>query len=388
MLPRLVTLPKQNSFFLFGPRQTGKTTLLRKVYETTSVMCYDLLKTDTYMRLSARPMVLREEVLNRPSSITHVVVDEIQKIPVLLDEVHYLMESANAPIFILTGSSARKLKRAGANMLGGRAWTIHLHPMTYLEIKEQFFLNRALRFGTLPKVWLSDDDTANQLLRSYVETYLKEEIEAEALVRSAGNFIRFLYQAGHESGHILNYTTVARDVGTSSKTVKEYFQILEDTLIGRFLLAYAKSKRRRLATHLKFYLFDTGVQRALTKRLNVPIEPGSSDYGDAFEHFIINECWRLNDYFNLDLEFSFYRTEHGAEVDLIIETPRGQCFAIEIKSTDQPRMADVRSGLESFKEIRPHAHLMCVCTVPHRRNIEGVEFLPWQDFLNDFIKLA
>jgi len=316
--------------------------------------------------------------------MTHVVIDEVQKVPALLDEVHFIMESPNPPHFVLTGSSARKLKRAGGNMLGGRAWKLQLHPLTSMELQEQLILERALRIGTLPKVWFSDEETAHQLLRSYVETYLKEEVEAEALVRASGTFIRFLFQAGHESGNSLNYSTIARDVATSSKTVKEYFQILEDTLIGRFLMAYSKSARRRLSTHPKFYLFDTGVQRALTKKLSVPLVPGTKEFGEAFEHFIINECWRINDYRQLDYEFSYYRTEHGAEVDLIVETPRGACLAVEIESTNQPRVADVRSGFESFLQVRPQARLICVNTSPNRRVIDGIEFLPWKDFLLEF----
>lgn len=382
MISRFLNLPRSNNFFLFGPRQTGKTSLIRACFpDEVHILTINLLHTEEFMRLSARPQLLREEVMGRHKNITHVFIDEVQRIPAILDEIHHLLESPNPPFFILTGSSARKLKRSGANLLGGRAWMLRLYPLTSREIGKDFVLERALNRGTLPKIWFSENTDATQLLRSYVETYLKEEIEAEALVRSTGTFIRFLFQAGHESGKVLNFSTIARDVATSSKTVKEYFQILEDTLVGRFLPAYSKSSRRRLASHPKFYLFDCGVQRALVKRLTVPIERGDGDYGTAFEHFVINECFRLNDYLQRDFEFTFYRTEHGAEIDLVIEKPDGKCLAVEIKSSADPALADVRSGLMSFREIRPDAQLICVCTAVRRRQVEGVLFLPWHEFL-------
>ena len=381
-------MPTNHSFFLFGPRQTGKTSLVTNAFSPAQVMSYDLLKTDEYMRLLSRPSLLREEVNGRSVTVTHVLIDEVQRIPALLDEVHGLLEGARPPSFILTGSSARKLKRLNANMLGGRAWTLSLHPFTHRELGERFNLLRALNFGGLPKIWFSDDSEAEQLLRSYVETYLKEEVEAEALVRSLGPFVRFLFQSGHESGNILNFSTIGRDVGTSSKTIREYFQILEDTLIGRFLPAYSRSTRGRHIAHPKFYLFDTGVQRALTKKLKVAVEPGTPDYGTGFEHFMVNECWRLNDYGQSDLTFSFYRTEHHAEVDLIIEFPRGECWAVEFKATDNPALSDVRGGLSSFKLKRPDARLLCVSTALRRREVEGVEFLPWKEFFAELFPIG
>ncbi len=384
MFKRLSNPPKKQSFFLFGPRQTGKTSLLRENFPSEHTVSYNLLLSDEYMRLRANPSLLREEVLNRNQRTTHIVVDEIQRIPELLHEIHNILENPNPPFFAITGSSARKLKRSHANMLGGRAWTLKLHPLTHIELDECFNFQRALALGTLPKVCTSSDVDAAQLLRSYVETYLKEEIEAEALVRATGTFIRFLFQAGHESGNVLNFATIARDVATSSVTVKQYFQILEDTLIGRFLPAFAKSSRKRLASHPKFYLFDNGVQRALSKKLTVPLEPQTKDFGEAFEHFIINECWRLNDYKQLDREFSFYRSEHGAEVDLIIEFPAGETLAVEIKSSINPVAADFRSGLESFRSVCPEAKMICVCNAPHTRKIDDISVLPWREFFKEY----
>ena len=251
-----------------------------------------------------------------------VFIDEIQKIPPLLDEVQVVMESKSPPRFVLSGSSARKLKRAQANLLGGRAWTLQLHPLTHVELEEAFELDKALAVGTLPKIYLEESrEAANQYLKSYVETYFREEIEAEALVRSSGTFLRFLFLAGQESGRLLNYSSIARDTGTSHTTVKEYFKILENTLIGRFLLPFHKSPRQRLSQHPKFYLFDTGVERALTRKLSLKLDPRTREYGEAFEHWIVNETIRLAAYLGKDLELSYFRTERGAEVDLVIELP-------------------------------------------------------------------
>lgn len=384
MFERLSNPPKNQSFFLFGPRQTGKTSLLRTTFPTEQTLVYNLLLSSEYLRLSANPSLFREEVVSRNPKVTHIIIDEIQRIPELLNEIHNILENPDPPFFAITGSSARKLKRSNANMLGGRAWTLKLHPLTHIELNECFNLQRALALGTLPKICTLNNADATQLLRSYVETYLKEEIEAEALVRATGTFIRFLFQAGYESGNILNYATIARDVGTSSVTVKQYFQILEDTLIGRFLPAFAKSTRKRLASHPKFYFFDNGVQRALSKKLTVPLEPKTKEFGEAFELFIINECWRLNDYKNLDREFSFYRSEHGAEVDLIIEFPNGETLAVEIKSSSNPIAADFRSGLESFRSVCPKAKMICVCNAPHPRKVDETSILPWREFFKEY----
>jgi predicted AAA+ superfamily ATPase len=384
MYSRILKIPLNQSFFMFGPRQTGKTWLLRESLPAEHTRVYNLLLSEEYMRLSSAPELFRQEILSRPKDIRYIFVDEVQRVPALLDEIHHILESPSAPLFALTGSSARKLKRSQANLLGGRAWTLRLYPLTHLEIGDSFVLDRVLNFGSLPKVCGVDDDDAKQLLRSYVETYLKEEIEAEALVRSVGTFIRFLFQAGHESGSVINYTTIAREVGASSPTVKQYFQILEDTLVGQFLPAFSKASRKRLAAHPKFFLFDCGVQRALTKKLNVPLEPQTREYGMAFEHFIINECMRLSDYKNLDYEFSYFRTEHKAEVDLIIENPRGETLAVEIKSSSNPAAPDFKPGLESFAKVVPRAKLLCVCNARFARTVDNVTVMPWMDFLREY----
>jgi predicted AAA+ superfamily ATPase len=235
MIKRTIRLPQKHSFFIFGPRQTGKSTLLRAAFPEGNVLYYDLLKSEEYLRLTARPGLFREEVAACDKKITHVIVDEIQRIPALLNEIHHLLENvsgeAGGPHFCLSGSSARKLKRAHANLLAGRAWTYHLFPLTHRELGEKFSLEKALNLGALPSVYLAESaHDAQNTLRAYVETYLKEEVEAEAITRSLGSFLRFLTLAADENGNVVNFSTIARECGVSYKTVQGYFQILEDTL--------------------------------------------------------------------------------------------------------------------------------------------------------------
>lgn len=381
MINRVINLPKNSSFFLFGPRQTGKTTLLKHLFDSSSTIYYDLLKTDEYLRLASQPSLLREEVLSRQREKKYIVIDEIQRIPELLNEVHCLMESNNPPIFVLTGSSARKLKRSKADLLAGRALNYKLFPLTIQELGESFSLYRLLRFGTIPGIILENsEDIIMDKLRAYVETYLKEEIEIEAHLRRLDRFVSFLAIAAFSNGQIINYSNIARETATSYQTVKSYFQILEDTLIGSFLYPYLKSKRKRLSHKPKFYFFDLGIVRALTKRLTIPIEPKTPDFGQAFEHFIILEIMRMSEYQKRDYSFSYYHTESGAEVDLIIEKPNGEVLGLEIKATDIIDSSHLR-GLRSFATINSKAKLFVVSTVPRRIEIGNVLVLPWQEIL-------
>jgi predicted AAA+ superfamily ATPase len=351
---------------------TPKTTLL-----------YDLLLTEEYRRLVLDPKLFQEEILRRSKQITHVIVDEVQRIPELLNVIHYILEQPNAPYFCLSGSSARKLKRGKGNLLGGRAFLRNLYPLTYVELKEQFYLNKALNLGTLPSVYLAkSENEAKDMLRAYVDIYLKEEIQAEALTRKLDNFIRFLDLAADSNGNIINYSTISRECGVSYNTVKDYFQILEDTLVGFFLSPYAKSVRKRLIQHPKFYFFDTGVARAFKRTLNVELMPQTHEYGRAFEHFLIAEIMRLNSYKQKDLRFSFYGTANHAEVDLIIETPLKEIFAIEIKSSQRPEIEALR-GLKSFKEVCPKAKLYCLSTAQNKRKVDECWVLPWQEIFKE-----
>ena len=331
------------------------------------------------MRLVSDPQIFREEVFARDKKITHIIVDEIQRIPALLNEIHFILEQPNPPCFCLSGSSARKMKRSHANLLAGRAWKYDLFPLTHRELGRNFSLDKALNIGTLPSVYLEDSiSESNKTLRSYVEIYLKEEIEAEALTRNIGGFLRFLDLAADENGNLINCSTIARESGISYKTVKEYFRILEDTLIGFFLFPYSKSLRKRLIRHPKFYFFDTGVVRALKKKLNVALKRKTFEYGRAFEHFVIAEIMRISNYLQMDYKFSFYRSSNGAEVDLIVETPKEEVFALEIKSSQKPEIESV-GGLKSFKNICPKAKLYCVSNASRSRKSGDISILPWQE---------
>ncbi len=382
MVDRILRLPENHSFFLFGPRQTGKSTLLKAILDPQTTMFYDLLRSEEYLRLTKNPSLFREEVLSRDQKITHIVVDEVQRVPELLNEIHLILEGPHSPYFCLSGSSARKLKRSHANLLAGRAWTYHLYPLTHWELGERFSLERALNFGTLPSVYLSQEDAgARKTLTSYAEVYLKEEIQAEAIVRNLGGFLRFLTLAADENGNVMNYSNIARETATSYKTVKEYFQVLEDTLIGFTLLPYAKALRKRLIKHPKFYFFDTGIHRALNKRISVPLERKTTEYGRAFEHFLVTEILRLADYLESDYEFSFYQSSNQAEVDLIVETPQKMTYAIEIKATESPDLGSLK-GLESFSEICKNAVLCCACLAPRKRIVKGISILPWEEIFS------
>lgn len=379
---RLLELPQQAHFFLFGPRQVGKSTLIKQSFCQESSVYYNLLLEKEYTRLIAHPELLAQEVRELDTQITHVIIDEVQRIPSLLNEVHNLIESLNREIyFILSGSSARKLKRGQANLLGGRAWTRFLYPLSYKELATDFNLGRALRFGTLPAIYLSDDEAAQELLQSYVETYLTEEIKAEAIVRNMGAFSRFLKLAASESSNLLNYSNIAREAATSNQSIKEYFQVLEDTLLGAFLEPYNKSTRKRLVKHPKFYLFDNGVRNAILKNLSDEIIPATYTYGVVFEHFIINEVIKLNRYYKKNWDLSFYRSSNDTEVDLIIERPNAPSLAVEIKSSENPSKADLR-GLFSFQEIEQDAELICVSRAPRAKELGEITVYPWRDFLD------
>ena len=378
MVTRLIKLPKNKSFFLFGPRQVGKSTLLKSSFSPSECLNYDFLKSDLFERIKTDPKTFRHEILHRDKKRNVIIVDEVQRIPELLNEIHYLIEKDKSLVFAISGSSARKLKRTQANMLGGRALTLRLYPFTHVELGNSFELNKVLNIGSLPAVYLENDLTiAKDMLVSYAETYLEEEIRAEALVRNIGSFLRFLRFAANENGNVINYSNIARETANKNKDVKEYFQILEDTLVGFHLLAYVKSSRKRLMRHPKFYFFDTGVQRALAKKIYQDVSRYTPEYGRVFEHFLIKEIIHLSQYKKKGYEFSFYRTENGAEADLIIETPDEKVFALEIKASENPRLSDLK-GLRSFKEICPKAKLICACLSENEVHYESIKVYPWK----------
>jgi uncharacterized protein len=303
-----IRLEDHNAAFLWGPRKVGKTTLLHQQFPAAKF--YDLLNTELKTRLLLRPSLLREELLAGKDKL--VVVDEVQKVPALLDEVHWCLE--NTPTkFILCSSSARKLRRGAANLLGGRAWRYELFPLTTHEV-DAYDLERILNHGLIPQHYR--ENKPERSLRGYVTDYLEQEIHAEALTRNVPAFAKFLEAVTATHGQLINYATIARDCGVSAKTVREYYQILEDTLLGHTLAPWRKSKKRRLIETAKFYLFDPGVVRALSGMRR--IQAGTEEFGRAFEHFLIEEIRAHLSYTEQYLPLSFWRTSTGLEVDLII----------------------------------------------------------------------
>ena len=319
MLPRLLKLPKNQSFFLFGARSTGKSTLIQHEFKDLKHILFNLLDIEQEELLSINPNELQAQVLALPPDITHVIIDEVQKIPKLLDVVHKLIEETSKK-FVLTGSSARKLKRGGANLLAGRAFVYNLFPFSFLELGKSFNLETTLNWGLLPKItFFNSDDERFKFLQAYTHTYLKEEVWAEQIIKKLNPFRKFLEVSAQCNGKIINYSNIARDVGVDDKTIREYFSILEDTLIGFFLEPFQNSFRKRLSMKPKFYYFDLGVVRALKRQLSIPLQPSTSGYGEAFEHFIITECLKLASYYKPEFRFSYLHTKDDAEIDLVVE---------------------------------------------------------------------
>jgi predicted AAA+ superfamily ATPase len=360
----------KKSLFLFGPRATGKTSLIKRQLSDRAFKI-DLLKSQNYLPLSQQPSDLESMIAAQEKDL--IVIDEIQKIPALLDEVHRLIEEKKIR-FLLTGSSARKLKRHDANMLGGRASQTSLFPLTWHEISQvtDFDLERYLRFGSLPRVYLAEDPVEE--LSDYVDVYLKEEIMAEAAVRNLPAFSRFLKLAALSSGEQLNYANIAGDVGLSAKTIRSYFEILDDTLLGFELPVWRSGKNRKAVATSKHYLFDCGVMHALsgTKYL----DRNSDLYGRSFEHFILNEVRAYRSYARKRWDLSYWRTHDGDEVDLVIDDR----IAIEFKSTRHVTGSDLK-GLRKIRDEATWEKLIIVSQDPISKLADNILSLDWQSFL-------
>lgn len=377
MFNRILQFPQNSSFFLFGARGTGKTFLLKHRFPPSKALYIDLLDPEQNDIYTLHPKTLVEQLEALPSNIEWVIIDEIQKIPKLLDLVHQQIESSRFK-FALSGSSARKLKHGGANLLAGRAFVLHLFPLTARELGETFSLEKALTWGTLPRLFtLENDNERREFLRAYAHTYLKEEILQEQIVRKLQPFRRFLFVAAQMSGRIINFSKIAREIGASTPTVQSYFEILQDTLVGFLLEPFHESVRKRQSGNPKFYFFDTGVQRALENTLTVDLKPQTYAYGIAFEHFLINEINRLQSYGKKDFRLTYLRTKDGVEIDLILERPGDKRALIEIKSSNRIMEDDVRA-LNSLGKDISNSESFCLSLDPTPKKLGRVLCLPWQ----------
>ena len=359
-------LPPRQSAFLWGPRRVGKSYWIRR--HLRDAVLIDLLQTDVFAEYASRPSLLRERFQDKRGL---VVIDEVQKIPALLDEVHWLIEN-RALSFLLTGSSARKLRRGHANLLAGRAWKRTMAPLSYFEV-EGFDLEKIMVSGLLPPHFLSSNPLEE--LRAYVADYLKEEIAAEAAVQNIPSFSEFLRVAAITSSELLNYTNLAREVGISQKVVRSYFNILEDTYLGFRVPPWKKSRNRRMILTEKFYLFDVGVANYLARR-----QPrlGSSEFGKSFEHYILMELKAYQAYKNPDLPIAYWRTSAGQEVDFILGE---KDLAVELKGTARVHEETIRSLL-TLLEDGPVKKCVVVCLEKEPRRIHPrIEVVPWTLFL-------
>lgn len=364
---------EEDSIFLFGARQTGKSTLLQSRF--ADAVYIDLLKSDVYERYRRNPELIRTDVGLEPKDKI-IIIDEVQKVPNLLDEVHWLMVNEKRR-FVLSGSSARKLKRGGANLLGGRAVGMRLYPLVSKEIPD-FDVIKACNYGLLPRHYEVKNPVRR--LKSYVGDYLREEISAEALVRNLSVFNRFLEIAAFCSGEILNYNNIASDCGVSAPTIKEYFSILEETYIGYLISPFTKTKKRTSIQSKKFYLFDVGIANYLQKRTFML--PGSNDFGKAFEQLVFQEVIAYLSYTENINELSYWRTTRGYEVDMILGEGK---VAIEIKSCREV-VSRYTKGLKAFKEEFPEARLIIVSLEKQPRLVNDVEVYPVMTFFDKLWK--
>ena len=370
-----INLPAGQSAFLWGPRKTGKTTYLKSHFPKSIV--YDFLKTDLFLEISKNPSLLRERLLAENKDVLRhpVILDEVQKVPQLLDEVHWLVENKKLR-FILCGSSARKLKQGHGNLLGGRAWRFEMFPFVSAELGRINLLH-VLNHGLIPSHYLQGDDYEKSL-KAYVQDYLKEEIFAEGLTRNIPAFSRFFDAFAYSHGEVTNYSNIARDCGIDAKTVKEYHQILVDTLLATRIEPFKKRQSRQVITKAcKYYLFDVGVAGYLTKR-RLEEERGV-EFGKAFEHFLAMELIAYRSYSGLDFDINFWRTKSGLEVDFVLA---GGKIALEIKGASRVDNKNL-TGLEAFIQEYSPKRAIVVCSEKQKRAHGKIEIMPWAVFLNE-----
>ncbi|PWU19780.1 MAG: ATPase, partial [Bdellovibrio sp.] len=382
MILRTCKLPKKNSFFLFGPRGSGKSTLLQSEYSEDDSIFLDLLDVQLLDDLMIDAGRFEQMINARGSEEKRVIIDEIQKFPRLLDLVQKQIQRHKRQ-FILTGSSARKLKQSGTNLLAGRAWLLHLYPFTANELADRFDLKLALERGTLPDAYLaSQDSDAREYLLAYVANYLEKEIQQERWVRNLVPFRRFLAIAAQMNGKIINHLAIAREVGVNDVTVANYFEILEDTLLGFQLPAFHKSVRKAQKQAPKFYFIDPGIKRALDRSLSVDLLPQTYAWGDAFEHWVILEIFKNASYDRLDWEFSFLRTKDDLEIDLIIDRPGQPPVLVEIKSKQRVQESDTKSLQLLGPDIHRNPESFLLSMDPLEARFGKVRALRWDHGLD------
>lgn len=383
MLDRVANISLNRSFFLFGARATGKSTLLSTLFKGTKTSVVDLLD-PSYFRMSAKDFQAHLEAL--PSDTEWIVVDEVQRSPELLNVVHRSISTsgvAGGVRFALTGSSARKLKRGGANLLAGRASVFNLYPLTHREVPATYPLEQLLKWGGLPQVVLEPDPIEKRrILKAYTTTYLREEIAEEQLVRSLEPFQAFLSVAAQMNGKIVNYSEIAKDVGVSTTTIQTYFEILADTLVAVILPAYHSSIRKRQRANPKVYFFDLGVVEALMESSLGGAILGSYAGGNRFEHFVFLEIYRIQSYGELDWRFSYLRTKDDAEIDLIIERPNKPTFLVEIKATDNV-LERHASSLNRFVPDFKNSEAVLLSNDPVAKHFGKVKCMHWRSWLQE-----
>lgn len=381
----LVKIPQRESFFILGPRQTGKSTLIRSWLNKKKYFEVDLLRDTDLRKYSREPDLLIKEVEFQieEHGIKHIFIDEIQKIPALLNPIQSLIDRHKVQ-FILSGSSARKLTKMHGNLLGGRAQMIYLFPLTFFELEKHFKFERFLQFGGLAGIIFDSNLVAQKKLQAYVQSYLKEEIAQEGIVRNLLPFSRFLDLAGHTTTQVLNFENIAREAAIPSKTIASYYQILEDTFMGYFLPAWDLSVRKQLSKHSKFYFFDNGITSCLNDNLGRPL---SSDLrGAHFEQGLINEIRAVASYLNAEVKLHYWRTQAGSEVDLILSRGGNPFAAIEMKNRKKIVRKDF-SGLLSFSEEYPRVkNLFCVSDVSAPYKEGAIQVLPWEYFLKSKLR--
>lgn len=375
MYPRALTpllAKSRRSFLLLGPRQVGKSTLVRQLEPELSI---DLANEREFLEHASDPGLLEQRLeAERPGT---VFIDEVQRLPRMLNTIQSILDGRRKPPrFMLTGSSARKLRRGRANLLPGRIHTYNLGPLTAAELGAAFDERRALSTGTLPGIYAEDDRERKKTLRSYASTYVREEVQAEALTRNVEGFARFLRAAAAGSGQFIDQSRLAREASVTRATLQRYYEILEDTLLAYRIDAFAKSERRRLIQHPRYFLFDVGVYNALVGNF----QASGDRIGRLFEHFLVSQIFATAHAFDVDVRVSSYRTEHGAEVDLILEAC-GETWAIEAKASRSLGPSDL-TGLRSFAEFfgKPHRRLIAYFG-PHPRTLGDVEALPYRKLL-------